>query len=178
MSERERLTYDPDPNAPSFVNDLVQRLDELVGPTWAGFHLGDSRVSDAALFARWVETDSGRWVLAGVMLLGDAITAEQLRQVPVAALENSANLGTNRGRFLLDEQLPKLPKLEREAGIAPEDFSRRVAEHYRLWAAAVPHPASAMAVEAGVKLPTMHSWIREARLRGFLPPGRRGKGTT
>jgi hypothetical protein len=114
-----------------------------------------------------------------VMLLGGAITADLLRKVPVAALENSQNLGDvfSERYDQIHAELAKLPALER-GKLDAEDFSRLVAEHYKTWARHVPHPALEMAVRWGVKSPTMHTWIREARLRGFLPPARRGKGPT
>ena len=73
------------------------------------------------------------------------------------------------------QALADLPPLRRSPDLSAEDFSHLVADHYRLWAEAVPNPAAAMAAEHGVKLPTMHGWIREARLRGLLPKAQRGK---
>lgn len=158
------------------MNALARKLDEEIGPSWAGWHYGTIKGLDAALFARFVENDAGRQVLAGVMLLGDAITAEQLRKVPVAALENSRNL-SHEGLPAYEQmraELAKLPPLER-GDLSGEEFSQLVAEHFKLWARHVPHPAAAMADAWKVKPPTVHTWIREARLRGFLPPARRGK---
>lgn len=174
MSERERLTYDPFPDERDFVNETAERLDQVVGPRWSGWHVDDA-VPGAALFARFIEDPRGRLVLAGVMLLSDSITTDQLRKVPVSALENSANLSTATGRQILRDEIPKLPKLVREPDMKPDEFCRLVADHYRQWAAAVPHPAAAMAAQSGVKPPTMHAWIREARQRGFLPPARGSK---
>jgi hypothetical protein len=157
------------------VNQLARDLNEMDGPDWAGWHYGVS-VPEAALFAKFVKNEAGRMVLAGVMLLGDAITADQLRKVPIAALENSRNL-SQEGVAAYDQmrvELAKLPPLVRD-DLSGEDFSRLVAEHFKIWARHVPHPAAAMAVEWTVKPPTMHTWIREARLRGFLPPAKRGK---
>lgn len=172
VSERERLEYDP--QGPSFVNDLARKLDEIVGPSWEGWHYGDS-VPGAAMFARFVKSESGRYVLAGLLLLGDAITAEQLRKVPVTVLENSTNLSTEDAYATMHEELDRLAPLQRVASMSPEEFSRLVAEHFKVWARYVPHPAAAMAAEWKVKAPTVHTWIREARLRGLLPPARRGK---
>jgi hypothetical protein len=59
--------------------------------------------------------------------------------------------------------------------MSPEQISELVAQHYKTWARGVPHPAAAMAAEANAKLATVHTWIREARLRGYLPPAQRGK---
>jgi len=156
--------------------EMAVRLEKLVGGRWVPLPRG-AFIPGAALVAQFTESESGRWVLSGVLLLGEAITADQLRKIPVATLENSVNLTNQTARKFMDEVIAQLPVLER-GDLAPEEFSRRVAEHYRAWAKVVPHPAAEMAGHAGVKAPTVHTWIREARLRGFLPPARRGKGST
>lgn len=179
VSERDRLTYDFDE---SFVNDFAKVLSQKTGLDWRGVHKGHANaIPEAAVFNALRQDENGRWVLAGVMVLadirpdgpGDAVTAEMLRKVSVTAMENSANLtGVDE---LIHGQLDELPRLER-ADRGPEEFSRIVAEHYKVWAQYVTHPVAAMAAEAKVKPATMHTWVREARLRGFLPPARRGKG--
>jgi hypothetical protein len=55
-----------------------------------------------------------------------------------------------------------------------QQFYRRVAMAYRQYAQVRP-PAPAIAEEAGVPVTTVHRWVREARRRGYLPPGRQGK---
>jgi hypothetical protein len=174
VAERKKLTYDP--WEPSFVNALARQLSDETGMEWTGRHQGDvSAVPEAALFSAFRTDDAGRQVLAGVMLMGDAITAEMLRKVPVAALENSRNLSQGNADDAVREELAKITPLQDADRSDPEAFSRLVAEHYRAWARVVPHPAAAMARHAGVKSPTVHTWIREARLRGLLPPAKRGK---
>jgi hypothetical protein len=175
VSERKRWTYDPFPAGDATtINDLARKLGEELGGDWHGYFL-DVAVPDAALVVRFSEGASGRRVLSGVLVLGDAITADQLRKVPVDALENSVNLGAENADAKKDADLAKLRPLVRTADMSPEDFSRLVAEHFKVWARYVPHPAAAMAAEWKVKAPTVHTWIREARLRGFLPAARRGK---
>ncbi len=134
-----------------------------------------SGIPGVSLVAVYRRDRHGRLVVASLALVGvdNVITADTLRQVPLTALENSVNL--TLGGDVNRAALADLGPLRREPGMSPEDFSRRVAEHYKLWAAVVPHPAAAMAAENAVKVPTMHGWIREARLRGFLPAARRGK---
>ncbi|WP_020545103.1 hypothetical protein [Nonomuraea coxensis] len=131
----------------------------------------DVSVPGAGLAAGYTKNAAGRYVLSAVMLVGDAITADVLRKVPVAALENSINISATQVR----EEVDKLPPLRREPGMDPADFARLVAEHYRTWNKAVPHPAGAMAADAGVSVGTVHNWIREARLLKLLPPAKRGK---
>ncbi len=180
MSEPDRLTYDPER---SFVNDLTKTLTRETGLEWVPLHKGDSKsVPEAAIFHALRQDEGGRYVVAGVLLLadirpngpGEAITAEMLRKVSVSAMENARNL--NDTDALLQAEKAKLPRLEDADRSDPGAFSRLVAEHYKMWARAVPHPVAAMAAEAKVKAPTVHTWVREARLRGMLPPARRGKG--
>jgi DNA-directed RNA polymerase specialized sigma24 family protein len=153
--------------------DAEERLAAMFGGTWRCWSR-DVQMPGLEVGARYARSDSGRWVLTGVVLMGDALTADQLRAVPVAALENSMNL-SDEGAEAARVEIEKLPPLARQAGMSPEEFSDLVAQHYRAWAALVPHPAAAIASAQGVKVPTVHTWIREARLRGLLPPARRGK---
>lgn len=152
--------------------ELEEKLREWFGGHhWRVWHQ-DVTVPGAEIYAGYSETSAGRLVMSGMVLLGDAITADMLRKVPVKEIENSANIGY---KTTVREDVDKLPPLQRTPDMAPEDFSRLVAQHYLTWARSVPHPAAAMAADAGAKVPTVHSWIREARLRGFLPPAKRGK---
>ncbi len=136
-----------------------------------------SAVPEAAVWARYSEAESGRWVLSGLLLLGDSIRGETLRKVPVSVMENSHNLTQRQSDAEAMGPIADLPPLRREPGMTPEAFSQLVAQHYRAWAAVVPSPVAAIAAEWKVKPPTVHGWIREARLRGYLPPARRGKVT-
>lgn len=81
----------------------------------------------------------------------------------------------------LRERRPRTP----EIGLPPplgrpdtadlDGFYRQVAEHYRAAVILSVRPAAQMAERAQVPVTTVHRWIREARRRGYLPPGRKGK---
>jgi transposase-like protein len=148
---------------------IEEALNKAFGGIWRTWTSGKAPFKQAA--ARFTEGRDGRLVMSGLLVLDDAITSDRLKSVPVRALENSFNLTKSVDAR---EAIRELPKLER-AEHSPEEFAQLVAEHYRAWAAIVPHPVAAMAADAGVKPPTVHSWVREARLRGFLPPAKRGK---
>jgi hypothetical protein len=76
--------------------------------------------------------------------------------------------------------LPKHPaaeraRLTRPDGTDPDGFAARVAAAYREYATQTRAPAVEIAREAGVPVGTVRGWIREARRRGKLPEGRKGK---
>ena len=67
------------------------------------------------------------------------------------------------------------PRLTRPDGTDPDGFAARVAAAYREYAPQNRNPAVKIAEEAGVPPGTARGWIREARRRGKLPEGRKGK---
>lgn len=67
------------------------------------------------------------------------------------------------------------PKLQRPDGSDPDAFYRKVAAAYEETVATTSKVAVVLAEEAGVPVPTVHRWVREARRRGFLPPARQGR---
>jgi hypothetical protein len=68
----------------------------------------------------------------------------------------------------------KISRPDRSDPGSLEQFYRLVAMAYKQYAQDRP-PAPAIAEEAGVPVTTVHRWVREARRRGFLPPGVRGR---
>lgn len=70
------------------------------------------------------------------------------------------------------------PPLTRPDGTDPDGFARRVAEAYADAVAARQSPAEAIREEADVPLATARGWIREARRRGALAPGRPNRRRT
>ena len=58
---------------------------------------------------------------------------------------------------------------------SPEEFYREVARQYQAAVRVTSKPAALLAEPAGVPVTTVHRWVREARRRGFLPTGRKGK---
>jgi hypothetical protein len=150
----------------------IELLSAAFGDGWIVWDSGRGAPA-AYVFAQAKANADGRGVLTGLVLVGDGITAESLRQVPVSVIEKV--LGEKSGsEERMRADLAKLPPLER-GDLSPSEFSQLVADHYKVWARRVPKPAAAMAQEWGVKSNTMHSWIRDARLRGLLPEAGRGK---
>jgi hypothetical protein len=58
----------------------------------------------------------------------------------------------------------------------PDSFYAEVADRYLWLASKVNRPAEELAKANGVPATTVHRWIKEARRRGLLPPGQRGRG--
>lgn len=141
----------------------------------------------------------GRWVVAGLLIEGKAITGETLRRIPLARLEALANTDLASLALTLEQAgappsddgltlgdlrslagvapapTARRPSLRRPDGSDPDAFYREVATAYASAAAESSRPAAALAEEAGVPVTTVHRWVREARRRGLLPPGKKGK---
>ena len=61
------------------------------------------------------------------------------------------------------------------AGRKPDPFYREVANQYGQLVATSNRPAAEMAELHGIPVTTVHRWVKEARRRGFLGPGRKGR---
>lgn len=142
------------------------------------------------LLGYW-EHDSAR---AGDLMDGDVI-ADSINELAakagysVAVTYQVPDAGDPDDLTLLDlrqraasapPELPRLPSAERPRltrpdGTDPDGFAARVAAAYREYATQTRAPAVEIAKEAGVPIATVRSWIREARRRGKLPEGRKGK---
>jgi hypothetical protein len=145
----------------------------------------------------------GRLVLSGLRIDG-APTAELLRAIPVGRIEAAANAQlavvddvivrtapinprprpttppavSDEGWETTDpvHAVPRVsrPDVARTRG-RPDGFYRDIADTYLELASVSPRPASDIAARQGVPVSTAHRWVKEARRRGFLPPGHPGK---
>jgi hypothetical protein len=57
----------------------------------------------------------------------------------------------------------------------PDSFYQQVASDYLAAASVSARPAVNLAKGAGVPVTTVRGWVAEARRRGFLPPGQKGR---
>lgn len=141
-----------------------------------------------SLRVQWNRDDAGRWVPTGMYLHAPVLTSDMLRAISLPRLEarrNAAGASLVASAFeILASDAPAdwvIPgsaprhRITRPDGSDPESFYRRVAMAYRQYAGQTKSPARAIAEEAAVPVTTVHRWVREARQRGFLPQGRRGK---
>lgn len=132
--------------------------------------------------------------ITGVVYLpwrpGDPITSQLLRELPTARIEAAINkrlfamkrtsTSTSTGGKI---ELPSGRKVAERDLLRPlgdpkqtPDFYELVAlQHGRLTANGDTNPSATMATISGVALSTAQGWVTKARIRGLLPPGRRGR---
>lgn len=164
---------------PAAGNWTMSQYAEGQDPEWdrlgADWFAVDGVIEDARIYAAWTDTEDGRSYLSGLHVAGTPITADLLRSIPVGRLENlpHQHMAGTVARFV--EMMDELGPLRREKGEEPAAFAERVAEYYRVFSAFTSKPAKMISDQYGIPLPTVHGWIREARLQGKLPPGKRGK---
>jgi hypothetical protein len=156
-----------------------------------------------AVLVRVAVGAGGRLVLTGLRIDGTP-SAELLRAIPVGRIEAAANAqlaaGDSAGGTTPVVSLrarPVAPPVAEDIGWEmvepalavvraapagpgrlrgrPDVFYRQVADVYLEFAAASARPARDLADRHGVPVSTAHRWVKEARRRGFLPPGRPGK---
>jgi hypothetical protein len=133
---------------------------------------------DAAVRVRVGKGDDGRLHLVDLHVEG-RVSAELLRAVPVGRIEATANAQ-------LHPTAPEAPPRARGAAIPvrfrtnavrgyPDAFYDAVASAYRHLATASHRPVVELAAANGVPVTTAQRWIKEARRRELLAPGRPGK---
>lgn len=129
------------------------------------------------VFVRLAEHDDGRLHAVALHVEGP-LSAEALRSIPVGRIEALANAllhphAGHRG-WRADARLPE-PLLTTSARRRPDEFYEAVASTYRHLAAVTHQPVLDLAEANEVPRTTAHRWVKEARRRGLLAPGRAGK---
>lgn len=95
---------------------------------------------------------SGRLQITELKINGGVIRADDLRLIPMEAIEATANEK--------EEPLPDVNDMDRATLLAVWDvYAQRFA-----------HPAAELARRSGLKPSRIHTWVREARMRGQLAP--------
>lgn len=140
--------------------------------TWADEAVGGPRVD-----VRLGTADDGRLHVHALHVEGP-VTAELLRSIPIGRIEALANallhpqaadLGWRR-----DARLPR--RLRHASGHRrPDEFYVAVAAAYRHLVAVSSQPVADLADANEVPRTTAARWVKEARRRGLLAPGRAGK---
>ncbi|GAA3078263.1 hypothetical protein [Streptosporangium carneum] len=149
---------------------------------------------DTEVRARIEQNPDGRWTVTGVLVEGEAITSDTLRKISLGRLEALANTDLAALALSLEQQeqpeddqltlgelraLAAAPASSARTPLGRPDgsdaFYQEVARAYASAAAESSRPAVVLAQEAGVLVSAVHRWVREARRRGHLPPGKKGK---
>ena len=98
----------------------------------------------------------------------DELTPQEQR----LALAPRLNL-TEMPAAMMDDTIDLLLAEVPEGNRKPDEFYRQVAAVYGSLSGASGSPAVKIAERKGLPVSTVHRWVKEARRRGFLPPGRR-----
>jgi hypothetical protein len=160
-----------------------------------GWLLGSNPQGDRVA-VRFAKNDAGRWEPMELRMDTEKpLDSTALRRVSLTAMESCAN-GIAREplekRLHHDEPKPwwRPPHMQPGEFWHPERrlrskltipakkndmFYERVAALYSQRAARSNRPAVEMANANGVPVTTVHRWVKEARRRGFLPPGQKGR---
>lgn len=123
-----------------------------------------------------------------VQSMGDPLKPSTLQRLPWARYLEIAD-GAIRWRYAKDLQAMKGP-LARQAKATrglmgekscpgrkplPDDHYRRIADRYLELRASGENPIAVIAEEEKQNRNTVAGWVRKARERGYLPPGRTGR---
>jgi hypothetical protein len=129
------------------------------------------------VYVRLDEADDGRVHVVALHVEG-IVSAEVLRTIPIGRIEALANAllhphAAEQGW----RDVARLPDdlLLADARSRPDEFYATVASTYRHLVTASARPVAELADANDVPRSTAHRWVKEARRRGMLPPGRPGK---
>ena len=124
--------------------------------------------------------DDGRYHVVGLQVMGK-LSAERLRAIPVGRIEAAANAlhhtpaaPTPRPRRPSKARVADTLRFSDGRG-SPDEFYGAVATIYHNLVAHSSRPIADLAEANAVPPTTAQRWVREARKRGKLPPGRPGK---
>jgi hypothetical protein len=149
-----------------------------------GWHawIDDAGPRHASVRVRVGEGDDGRLRIVQLDVEGP-LSAEVLRAIPVGRIEATANAqlhpstpGHAAGRPPR-KRAATIPARLRANAVRgyPDAFYDAVASTYRHLAATSPRPVGMLAAANDVPLTTAQRWVKEARRRRLLAPGRPGK---
>lgn len=108
----------------------------------------------------------------------ESVTPAHVSRLPVQAIEAAARSRVWESKFLVSQALASggnspLGPLGTNDG--SDEFYRRVAAQYLVLSRESSKPTTEMAKTSKVPLRTAQRWVTEARKRGALPPGRKGR---
>ena len=165
-----------------------------------GWVLADNERGDRVT-VRFQLSERGRLEPVELRLDGPVLDSNTLRRLPLTVMETFANTvwrgelqdmldiapeGDLHDRNYMPRQFSepgsirrsivrKTARLKTPDGAKPDSFYEQVAKIYSHLARGSNRPAVEMAEVNGVPVTTVHRWVKEARRRGFLPPGQKGR---
>jgi hypothetical protein len=175
------------------------------GPWVYTYHGGGWMLADNArgerISVRFQPTDRGRLEPVELRLDGPVLNSNTLRRLPLTIMETFANTmwhgemldlldkepaGDLHDRKVMPPQFSepgsirrsivrKTARLKIPVGAKPDSFYHQVAKTYSHLARGSNRPAAELAEANDVPVTTAHRWVKEARRRGFLPPGQKGR---
>ncbi len=139
--------------------------------------------SGTTVLLRVEEASDGRYHIVDLKMSG-TLSADRIRSVPVGRLEAAANSffhevgeygsARPRRRKPADARISDELRANAVQGY-PDTFYDAVASAYRSLVATSSRPIGELADANDVPVTTAQRWVKEARRRGKLPPGRPGK---
>ena len=141
------------------------------------FEWADDPPTAVPVYVRLDEHDDGRLYVVALHVEG-IVSAEVLRAIPVGRIEALANARRHPQPAARDwPPEARLPDrlLQEDPRRRPDEFYATVAAAYRHLATATHRPVVELATANEVPRTTAHRWVKEARRRGLLAPGRPGK---
>ncbi len=149
-------------------------------PTDDGWFEWSGAPHDAKVLVNVEPADDGRYHVVGLQVMG-LLSAERLRSIPVGRIEAAANAfhHTSSAASSGSGRRPRAKIAESlrfgDGRGYPDDFYGAVAAIYHNLVAHSSRPIADLAEANEVPSTTAQRWVREARKRGKLPPGRPGK---
>lgn len=140
----------------------------------------DNDPSTPPIKVRLGQADDGRLHVEAVVVEGAEgapVSAGMLRAVPLGRIEAHANalLHPDVGEHRIGEGVIPPHLFDLGARSRPAEFYAEVAAIYAGLVAHTHQPVAVIASANNVPRTTAHRWVKEARNRGMLPPGRPGK---
>ena len=136
------------------------------------------RRAPASVRVRVAEGGDGRLHVVDLHVEG-VVSAELLRSIPIGRIEAAANaqLHASASRARPRRSSATIAARLRTSAVRgyPDAFYDAVASAYRALATSSPRPVAELAAANDVPVTTAQRWVKEARRRGLLAPGRPGK---
>jgi hypothetical protein len=157
---------------------VVARLEPL-DDDWHAWVDRSARAPRTAVRVRVADGDDGRLHVVDLHVEG-VVSAEVLRSIPIGRIEAAANAQLHASAP--DAPPGRAPRASIPARLRrnavrgyPDAFYDAVAAAYRSLATSSPRPVADLADANDVPATTAQRWVKEARRRGLLAPGRPGK---